>query len=280
MTRGARPEKALETVVRRALHPFAGETVAIACSGGPDSVALATVAHAVAHEERIALVLAHVNHALRASADQDECVVLSVAARLGIPARIARLAGVAPDEAALRDARYAALARLARESGARAVATAHTAEDQTETVLLALFRGTGPDGLAGMPSRRALDGAIELVRPLLRVRRDELVLALRGAALPYAVDPTNADARYRRNALRAHLAALRRDFPQLDSAVARCAEIVRDERDGIPRATARRALRDQLREAAGLRDIAFADIEAALDAADAEPTGGDRTSRL
>ena len=278
--RGARPEKALEGVVRRALHPFAGASVCIACSGGPDSVALAVLAAAVAHEERIALVLAHVNHAVRASSDQDECIVLSAGARLGLPVAVARLAAGPADEATLREARYAALAALARARGARAVVTAHTAEDQTETVLLALFRGTGPDGLAGMPARRPLDDDLALVRPLLRVRRDELALALRAAGLPYAVDPTNADTRYRRNALRAHLAALRRDFPQLDSAVARCAEIVRDEREGAPRAAARRTLREQLREATGLRDIAFADIEAALDAADAEPTTRDRKSRL
>jgi len=174
MTRGARPERALEGAVRRALRPYRPGAVCIACSGGPDSIALAALAAHAVRDDGITLVLAHVNHGLRASADQDECVVLSAAARLGLSVRVSRLTAHARDEASLREGRYAALLELARAQGARAVVTAHSAEDQTETVLLALFRGTGPDGLAGMPQRRALADGVDLVRPLLRVRRDQL----------------------------------------------------------------------------------------------------------
>jgi tRNA(Ile)-lysidine synthase len=189
-----------------------------------------------------------------------------VGARLGRRVLIARPRVARDDEATLRAARYDALAALAREADATLVATAHTAEDQTETVLLALFRGTGLDGLAGMPPRRALAEGIELVRPLLRATHAELATELRRAGLPYALDPTNAGARYRRNALRVPLDALRAEFPQLDRAVARAAEIARDELAGTDRARARRALRERLRAEDALRDVPFERIEAALDA--------------
>jgi tRNA(Ile)-lysidine synthase len=264
--RGARPERALDAVVRNAVRFARGVRVCVACSGGPDSVALAAVLDRLAREDGYDVVLGHVNHALRASADQDECVVLSVGARLGRRVVAARLTPERADEATLRDARYAALAQLASDTGARAVLTAHTAEDQTESVLLALFRGTGLAGLAGIAPRRALTERVELVRPLLRVTHGELATELRRSALPYALDPTNAARRYRRNALRAPLDALRAEFPHLDRAVARCAAIVRDELEGTPRAGARRALRERLRADAALRDVPFERIEAALDA--------------
>lgn len=266
--RGARPERALDAMVRPVAGLRPGLRVAVACSGGPDSVALASLIDRLARDDDADLVLAHVNHGVRASAGQDECVTLSAAARLGRRVLIARPQLARDDEAALRAARYDALAALARSAGASAVLTAHTAEDQTETVLLALFRGTGLDGLAGMAPRRTLDGEIGLVRPLLRVTRAELATELRRSGLPYALDPSNDDPRYRRNALRVHLAALRADFPSLDRAVARCGDIVRDEAGDTPRAQARRLLRAQLDEIGALRDVSFADIEAALGTTD------------
>ncbi|HZO92963.1 MAG TPA: tRNA lysidine(34) synthetase TilS [Candidatus Baltobacteraceae bacterium] len=227
--RGARPERSLDAAVSRALHAGRGARVLVACSGGPDSVALASIVARLAAGGRWQPVLGHVNHGRRASAGQDECVVLSVAERLGCPAAVLRPALARDDEATLREARYGALAALARELDAAEVVTAHTAEDQTETVLLALFRGTGLAGLAGIPERRPLGEGVTLVRPLLGVARAELSVELRTGGLPYAVDPTNADRRYRRNALRPHLGALREDFPHLDRAVARCAAIVARE---------------------------------------------------
>jgi tRNA(Ile)-lysidine synthase len=266
--RGARPERALDAVVRNAVRFARGVRVCVACSGGPDSVALAAVLDRLAREDGYDVVLAHVNHALRAGADQDECVAFSVGARLGRRVVAARLEVARADEATLRDARYAALARIAGDAGACAVLTAHTAEDQTESVLLALFRGTGLAGLAGIAERRALTEHVELVRPLLRVTHAELATVLRRSALPYALDPTNAQRRYRRNALREPLDALRAEFPHLDRAVARCAAIVRDELEGTPRAQARRALRERLRAEAALADVPFERIEAVRKAAE------------
>jgi tRNA(Ile)-lysidine synthase len=264
--RGARPGAFLDARVRRVLRPARGATVVAAISGGPDSVVLAAVLDRIGRAGDLNVVLAHVNHGIRASALQDECVVLSLGARLDRTVKVVR-AAANDDEASLRAARYAALAAVARASGAAAIVTAHCAEDQTETVLLALFRGSGLDGLAGMAPRRECAGGIELVRPFLRFTHAELYAELRRVGLPYALDPTNDELRYRRNALRARLDDLRADFPGLDASVSRCAEIVRAERSGDPRARARAALRDRLRDRDLLRDIPFERIEAVLDAA-------------
>lgn len=264
--RGAKPERGLDARVRAALPLPAAGPIVVACSGGPDSVALASVLDRVARAAESDLILAHVNHGTRESAWQDECVVLAVGARLGRPVHIAAPAATRDDEATLRNARYESLAALAQAAGGAAIATAHTAEDQTETVLLALFRGTGLAGLAGIAPVSRLAGGMPLWRPLLRVTRAELAVELQRSGLPYAIDPTNHDRRYRRNAVRAALAQLRGDFPQLDRSVARCAFIVSEELSGGERAAARRRLRGALRARGESRDIPFERIEAVLEA--------------
>lgn len=271
--RGAKPERALGTLVEEQLAAGPDQTIVVACSGGPDSVALASLVAAAAARSGARAVLGHVNHGIRPSADQDEAVVLSVGSRLGTPVRIANPLATGTGEAHLRELRYAALAGIARSEGARLVATAHTAEDQTETVLLALFRGTGLEGLAGMPPRRELAPGIELVRPLLTVPRARLHGELYRSGLPYAIDPTNASGRYRRNALRGILERAREEFPHLDEAVARCGEIVREELAGSSRAETRRRLREELRAAGELAEVPFERIEAAARAVERNARG-------
>src|SRR5579872_4390638 len=141
--RGSRPERALEEQIEREGVLRHGERVLVACSGGADSVALAAALHAVSSPMHLTLTLAYVHHGTRDSAWQDECVALRVAAALGIDARVVGLAARERDEASLREARYGALADVARACGCTVVATGHHAEDQSETVLLALFRGAG-----------------------------------------------------------------------------------------------------------------------------------------
>lgn len=271
--RGAKAQRASELHVERdgALRP--GERVLVACSGGPDSVALAAILASVAPKLDLTLTLGHVNHSLRESAWQDEAVVLRVGAALNVPVRIAALAPHRADEAALRAARYDALAAMARASASSVVATAHTAEDQTETLLLALFRGTGPDGLAGMPVRRALADGIDLTRPLLRLDHAGLARYCQLYALPYALDPTNADLAYRRNAVRRALEALRPAFPGLDRAVSRTAELLAADAGGTPRAGLRRRVRAALRENEALRDVDFGHVEAAVRALETDGSG-------
>ncbi len=238
----------------------------VACSGGSDSVGLAAALAALARPRNLTLTLAHVNHGTRESAWQDEAVVLRVSAALGMPLRVRALQGCGPDEAALRDARYAALAGIARDCEANAIATGHNAEDQTETVLMALFRGTGPDGLAGMPPRRLLADGIELARPLLRIERASLRAYVQQAALPYALDPSNDDTTLRRNAVREALQALRPLFPGLDAAVSRASELVGAELCRLPQAAVRRQIREVLRQHEALRDVDFAHVESAVHA--------------
>ena len=215
--RGAKPEASIEQSIERDGVIRARDRVAIACSGGADSVALVHALASLRKPMELELTLAHVNHGTRESAWQDECVVLRIGATFGLAVRVAALDGDRHDEAALRQARYAALAEMALAAGANVVATAHHQEDQSETVLLALLRGAGPDGLAGMRARRPLVPGVDLARPLLGIAADDLRGLCHVHALPYAVDPTNADRGLRRNALRAALEALRPLFPGLDA---------------------------------------------------------------
>ncbi|HTC29626.1 MAG TPA: tRNA lysidine(34) synthetase TilS [Candidatus Acidoferrum sp.] len=262
--RGAKPLASIEQSIERDGVIRRGDRIVVACSGGADSVALAHVLAALRKPMGLELTLAYVNHGTRESAWQDECVVLRAAASFGVPVRAVALDGARHDEAALRDARYEALGEIAQASGANVVATAHHQEDQSETVLLALLRGAGPDGLAGMRARRPLRDGVDLARPLLQIAADDLRDLCHLHALPYAVDPTNADRGLRRNALRAALEALRPLFPGLDAAVARTAEVLAQERDGTERADLRREVRAVLAAQEDLRDVDFAHVEAAV----------------
>jgi tRNA(Ile)-lysidine synthase len=271
--RGSRPERAIEQAVEQSGVIRKGDRVVIACSGGSDSVGVAAVLHAVQKPLELQLTLAHVNHGVRPSAWQDEAVVLRTSAALGIPLKTVALRVDRRDEATLRDARYDALVRVARECGAHVVASGHNAEDQTETVLLALFRGTGPQGLAGMPARRALADGIELARPLLRYPRAEIREYVQISGLPFSIDPTNADRTLRRNAVREALAALRPLFPGLDAAVARAAHVVGDELVHAPQAALRKQVRQTLQEHQALRGVDFDHVEAAVRALERGASG-------
>ena len=262
--RGARPQRALELTLLRDVPLRDGERVDVALSGGPDSVALAAALHAAARTRNYELALVHVNHQLRPSSWQDEAVALRVAAALRLPIEVVALDEGPRDEGSLRDRRYAALLAAAQRRGATALATAHTAEDQTETLLLALFRGTGPEGLAGIPARRPLGAGVDLCRPFLRADHVTLRRYAAGQGLPWALDPANEAADYRRNAVRQALAELRPLFPGLDRAAARAAELVAAETSGDERAQLRRGVREALRRRSGLKDVHFERIEAAV----------------
>lgn len=271
--RGARPERDVEATIERSGVLHRGEHVLVACSGGPDSVALAAALHSAAPRMRIDVSFAHVNHGVRSSARQDECIVLQLAARFGVPLSIITLQSRTDDEARLRLARYRALAKAARAKSCSVIATAHHAEDQTETVFLALLRGSGLAGLSGMPARRSLEPGLDLARPLLGVAPETLRAYCHARALPYAVDPTNSDAGRRRNAVREALAKLRPLFPALDRAVSRAAEVIAEEERGSPRARLRRSVREHFAADDDLRDLDFAHVEAAVRALESGRSG-------
>ncbi len=262
--RGAKPERDLELRVARECEIAPGDVVVVAASGGPDSTALAALMAVACAEAGGSLVLAHVNAALRPGAWQDEAVVVATGATLGARVIAVSLPPGPAAEARLRDERYAALADIARGVGASHIFTAHHAADQTETVLLALFRGAGPAGLSGIPRTRELAPGLTLERPLLGVEPEELRAYCTLRHVAYALDPTNGDTAYRRNAVRATLPALRLAYPHLDAAVARCATILREERAGLPRAGVRERLRAELVAATGdARDVTFERLDAA-----------------
>jgi tRNA(Ile)-lysidine synthase len=198
--------------------------VVVACSGGTDSLALLVLGVAAGLDVHAV----HVDHGLRAGSGLDGDVVVAAAGRLGVAARSVAVA-VDPRgsvEAAARDARYAALEGVRRELGARAVLVGHTRDDQAETVLLQLLRGTGVAGLAGMPAVRGT-----LVRPLLDLgRADTAEICARFRLCPVD-DPMNGDERFRRSWVRRTLLPLLAAGADRDVAglLARTADVVRDD---------------------------------------------------
>jgi tRNA(Ile)-lysidine synthase len=271
--RGAHPERDVERAILQSDVLRRGERILIACSGGPDSVALTGALHAVGKRLGLGLFAAFIDHGTRESACQDECVALELAARYEIPLETIALAVPGAGEQRLRAARYRALCAAAKRRACTAIVTAHHAEDQSETVVLALLRGTGPNGLRGMPRRRRIAPGVDLARPLIGVPSETLRAYCHAKALPYAVDPTNAQLGLRRNAVREALATLRPLFPELDRAVARAAELVADERDATPRASLRHSVRERLAAQNGLRDVDFTHVEAAVRAIERGGTG-------
>jgi tRNA(Ile)-lysidine synthase len=245
----------LEREISRSLARLglAGRRVLAAVSGGLDSSVLLHALHACAGRHRLVLSVGHVNHGLRGEAsDGDEAAVLALAGQLGLPAR-SRRADPRPlreggssrsrptlQEAA-RAARYGALREIARELGAEHIATAHSADDQAETLLLRLLRGSGPDGLAGIPERSA-DGVI--VRPLLGLGRHEIAAYAAARGLSWREDASNARADYARNRLRLHwLPGLAREFnPRLLRSLAGLAEAQQRDREWIDMQVEREAI--------------------------------------
>lgn len=169
--------------------------VVVACSGGADSLALLILAA----DAGLRPVAVHVDHGLRPESGAEGTVVRDVAARLGVESRCVEVHVDAGGnlEARARDARYAALETARADLGATAVLVAHTADDQAETVLLNLLRGSGASGLAGMPVRRG-----HVVRPLLGVRRAEVHSVCVERGITPVVDPSNEDRIHRRNWVR------------------------------------------------------------------------------
>ena len=181
-------------------------TVLVAVSGGPDSVALLRAVGALKTAGKGQLVVGHFNHRWRPEADADATFVQELAGQL----RLSCLVGSADEdqprnEETARDQRYDFLLESARETGARFVVLAHTADDQVETILHRIMRGTGLAGLAGMPRVRQLDHGVALLRPLLRCHRSDVIDYLESLDQPFRRDDTNQDLQYTRNRIREQL---------------------------------------------------------------------------
>jgi tRNA(Ile)-lysidine synthase len=219
--------------------------VLVACSGGPDSMALAAAAHFVLPRLGLRVGLVTVDHQLQAGSAERAQTVAAWAHEAGFAPVAVQTVSVSGrpggPEAAAREARYEALAAAARAHGARAVLLGHTRDDQAETVLLALVRGAGPRGLSGMPVRRVRHG-VEFLRPLLGVSREQTRAACRAQDLPVWHDPHNVDPAFRRTGARTLLAQLVDHLgPAVVENLARTAHLVAADTAVLDR-IARRAL--------------------------------------
>jgi tRNA(Ile)-lysidine synthase len=292
----------LQTVVAEAMTRSgglsAGQTIVVALSGGADSIALLDALNTLSAARGWRVVAAHLDHGLRTGSAADARFCRRACRRLGVPLRVgradvrarARREGGGLEEAA-REERYAFLRKVKAAEGAAAIAVAHTRDDQAETFLLRLLRGSGRAGLACMRPR-----AGDLVRPLLAVGRADVLAHLKERGLEWREDPTNADLALLRNRVRAELLPYleRRFNPAVREALARSAAVLADETDVLeglgaewraraacpagegvalsravlraaPRAAARLALRQALGEAGGLRGMTARHVERLLD---------------
>jgi tRNA(Ile)-lysidine synthase len=259
-----------------AIRAFAPELpLAVALSGGADSLALLV---ACAEKWPGQVVALHVNHGLQDAAAMFEDHCRSVCESLGVPLRIqhvdARHAiGQSPEDAA-RHARYTAISALALSEygpiAIKSIAIAQNANDQVETLLLALSRGAGLAGISAMPARWRRDG-LDHYRPLLAVAGADIRRWLAGRGIAFVEDPTNQDQRYTRNRIRARLVpALQDTFPQfldtftrsathsaqaqqvLDEVAAQDLQLAGRDSDGMPRIRALQQL-SRARQANALR---------------------------
>lgn len=193
-----------------------GETVLCGFSGGPDSVCLLHFLKHLCGKKHFELVAVHVNHGLRgAAADADEKFCRVLCKKLDVPLitqkkavrALAKKLDLSLEHAA-RKARYEAFARAAKKTGASKIALGHHLDDQAETVLLNMLRGTRAEGLCGIPVRRALNKNAEIVRPLLCITRAEVQEYLKENDLPSVTDQTNFDDAFTRNWIRHELLPL------------------------------------------------------------------------
>lgn len=276
-----------------------GDKILVAVSGGADSTALLALLVELSGEIPLDLVAAHFNHRLRAEAEEDEKFVEGLAKDYGLSfvsgtedvRRFARREKMNLEEAG-RKLRYEFLAREASRIHAARIATAHTMNDQAETVLMRLMRGCGPLGLRGISPAR--DGLV--IRPLIGLERGEIEAYLRERKIIFRTDRTNKDRRYLRNRVRLDLIPRIQKYyePRIVPHLGRLAAILAEEeslldglsddpfrmcsrqREGgpaldagillsLPAALARRVVRRFLENILGdLRDIGFLDVEAVL----------------
>jgi tRNA(Ile)-lysidine synthase len=224
----------------------------LAVSGGPDSVALMWLAarwrRALTHGPR--LIAVTVDHCLRPAAAREARDVKRLARALDIPHRTLRWTGTKPKTglpAAAREARYRLLTQAARANGATHILTAHTRDDQAETLLMRMLRGSGIVGLAAMARETEREG-VWLVRPLLDIPKSRLIATLGKAKIAFADDPTNRNMSFTRSRLRALMPALAgeggdsRNLARLASRLARANAAIEVLADGAERYL---ALRDR-----------------------------------
>ncbi|MCX6991914.1 MAG: tRNA lysidine(34) synthetase TilS [Kiritimatiellaeota bacterium] len=225
-----------------------GQHILVGVSGGADSVALLAVLQEIAPAWKLRLTVAHLNHGMRGPAAAADAAFVAglarrwklkfVGSRVNVPVQ-ARRRGISLEMAG-RSARYSFFARVARTHHCDAVATAHTADDQAETILLNLARGAGAAGLAGIPYI-GRHGALKVVRPLRDVDRKSIERFLEGRHLVWREDATNADPAFLRNRVRHEVLPFleKRLNPGIRQALLRASDILTGENEWLEMLTDR-----------------------------------------
>jgi len=209
-----------------------GEKVVVGVSGGPDSMALLHALWEIHGDFRLSLVIAHLDHGLRPEGEREANFVRKVAGRLGIPfyhkradVRPWQERGLTLQEAA-REVRYAFLGEAAQAYRATKIALAHTADDQAESMLMRILRGSGTRGLSGIPPVR--EGMY--IRPLIGAWREEVESFLKERKVPYLQDPSNQSDQYLRNRVRHELLPLLQRYnPKVRQVLVQMADLFRAE---------------------------------------------------
>jgi tRNA(Ile)-lysidine synthase len=300
----------LQTEVARSLRNVrtgsARPTLVAGLSGGADSVSLLHALHSLAGDDGFRLVAAHLDHGLRADSARDAAFCRRLCRALGVPLHVARAdvrARAAREgggiEEAARLERHAFLEAIRAREGGAWIVLAHTRDDQAETVLLRLLRGSGSAGLGAMRAR-----AGRILRPMLRVSRQDVLDHLAAHGLAWREDPSNADPAFLRNRIRHELIPYleSRFNPALREALARTASVLAEEaellatiaaavglrttegaailpREAVaraPRAVARIAVRNAVRAAGGLRGVALDHVDGIIDLAARPAVSGRR----
>ena len=227
---------------RKLRLPTANETVVVGVSGGADSTALLLALNELRSASKLStnICVAHLDHKLRPTSGKDARWVSALASKLGYEcvigrSKVAEIARANNDnlEQAARQARYAFLERTAKRKSAKYVLTAHTMDDQAETVLMRLMRGSAGAGLGGMEAMRPLatNSSIKLVRPLLWARRADTESYCRFRKAEYLVDETNSDPALSRVRVRQQLLPLMQSFNnRIVEALSRTAAQLREDR--------------------------------------------------
>lgn len=224
------------------------DTVIVAVSGGLDSVALLHMLHHLSSTWNWRLIVAHVNHQFRGSeSDQEAESVRRLAGTLRIPCEVGVInvpeyiqKNSLNTQVAAREKRYQFLVQTAQHYEAHKIALAHHADDQAETLLMRLIRGSSPSGLSGMPIRRT-EQKVELVRPFLRIYKSELLDYCKENSIHFCEDSSNQERKYKRNQVRLDMIPfLQKWNRQLPQSLNRLSVMMKDEDDFMENETKRR----------------------------------------
>jgi tRNA(Ile)-lysidine synthase len=276
-----------------------GEKVLVGLSGGPDSVCLLSVLHSLRERLILEISAVYVDHGLRPRETGKEIEFCkNLCGRLNVPffTKTINVKSYAQDrkmnmQEAARQVRYGVFEEISNNIGARRIALGHTADDQAETLLMRLFRGSGPTGLSGIPPVR-----IDIIRPLIETGRAEIEGFLKDEKIEFIVDSSNLKEHYLRNRIRLSLVPMLREYnPDIIKTLSKTAAIFRDEEkyfeiivtkalmklisrktdsrielflsplEVMDKAIMRRLLRRAIDDTKGLRGISFIHIEDIID---------------